>query len=202
VTDRDPVLEALRLVRREDFLPPDQRGSAGADQALHIGHRQTNSQPTTVRNMLRLLEVQPGQRILDVGSGSGWTTALLGVLTGPSGKVWGVEIVPELAEWGRDNLSRYEMSWTSIRQARVGVLGLPEEAPFDRILVSAEARTLPVGLVDQLRPGGLIVVPVAGRMTRARRTEGEPEITHHGHYSFVPLLEPPEGRDRSTRHQR
>jgi len=140
--------------------------------------------------MLTLLEVRPGDRVLDVGSGSGWTTALLGVLVGPTGEVHAVERVPELVTWGRENLATHPMSWTRIHQSSSHVLGLPELAPFDRILVSAQAHTLPSSLVEQLTIGGVMVVPVAGRMTVVRRTSGEPTVVRHGMYSFVPLIEP------------
>ncbi|MFZ5846537.1 MAG: protein-L-isoaspartate O-methyltransferase family protein [Actinomycetota bacterium] len=190
MTDADRLRGAFERVRRVDFLPPEQHGFAGENAALPIGHGQTNSQPSTVRDMLELLDVQPGHRVLDVGCGSGWTTALLGDLVGPAGEVVGVEVVPELTEWGRANLRRYDMAWTSIEQARAGVLGLPERAPYDRILVSAQATTLPVELVSQLEVGGLMVVPVGGRMTVVRRTDGEPEISRAGWYTFVPLVEP------------
>ncbi|HET6699261.1 MAG TPA: protein-L-isoaspartate O-methyltransferase [Nocardioidaceae bacterium] len=190
MTDRDRLQQAFRAVRREDFLPPEQRPSADQDRAIQIGYSQTNSQPSTVFNMLELLEVEPGHRVLDVGCGSGWTTALLGVLVGEAGEVHGVELVPELVSWGRENLAGYDMSWTDIAQASSQGLGLPDRAPFDRILVSAEAASLPRQLVAQLAVGGVMVVPVAGRMTRVRRTDGGPEIEQHGHYAFVPLIEP------------
>lgn len=190
MTDADRLRGAFERVRRVDFLPREQHGFAGENAALPIGHGQTNSQPSTVRDMLELLDVQPGHRVLDVGCGSGWTTALLGDLVGPAGEVVGVEVVPELTEWGRANLRRYDMAWTSIEQARADVLGLPERAPYDRILVSAQATTLPVELVSQLEVGGLMVVPVGGRMTVVRRTDGEPEISRAGWYTFVPLVEP------------
>lgn len=186
----DRVREAFASIRREDFLPPEQRGFAGEDRAINIGYRQTNSQPTTVANMLVLLEVEEGHKVLDVGCGSGWTTALLGELVGSSGEVDGVELVPELVIWGQQNLTRYPMSWVSISQASEKTLGLPDRAPFDRILVSAEAGSLPDELVEQLAVGGVMVIPVAGRMTVVRRTDGEPTIEHHGHYAFVPLIEP------------
>lgn len=186
------VREALGRICREDFLPRRQRRFAGQDRALAIGQGQTNSQPTTVLHLLSLLEVDEGHRVLDVGSGSGWTTALLGSLVGSTGTVYGVELVPELAAWGRQNLAHYEMPWASIRQAEPEVLGLPDRAPFDRILVSAEAGALPVSLVDQLDVGGLMVIPVAGVMTTLRRTTAEPIVVQHGLYSFVPLIEPDE----------
>lgn len=186
----DPVRAVLETVRRQDFLPEEKRGFAGQDSPINIGYQQTNSQPTTVANMLTLLEVAPGHRVLDVGCGSGWTTALLATLVGPSGEVCGVELVPELVSWGRDNLAAYPMPWASISQASSDALGLPDRGPFDRILVSAEAGSVPAELVAQLGPGALMVVPVAGRMTVVRRTDGEPSVVRHGYYSFVPLIEP------------
>jgi protein-L-isoaspartate(D-aspartate) O-methyltransferase len=182
------ITAAFEAVRREDFLPPEQRANAALDRALPIGYDQTNSQPRTVANMLVLLAVEPGQRVLDVGSGSGWTTALLGTLVGPEGRVVAVELVPELVEWSRANLASYAMPWVSVRRADRRQLGVPEEAPYDRILVSAEARELPQQLVDQLAEPGLMVVPVAGRMlTVERRTGQELRVRKHGHYAFVPL---------------
>lgn len=184
------IRQAFDTIRRRDFLRPAQRGFAAEDRALHIGHGQTNSQPSTVHTMLELLEVEPGQRILDLGCGSGWTTALLGALVGPTGQVFGVEIVAELVEWGRTNLTTYPMPWTSITAADGDHLGLPQRAPFDRILVSAEAQSLPHALVDQLVVGGVLVIPIAGRMTVVRRAESGPTVVHHGFYGFVPLIEP------------
>src|SRR5215217_3529191 len=165
MTDHDRVAEAFAAVPREWFLPAGERKRAAFDGPLPIGHGQTNSQPRTVAAMLRLLEVGPGQRVLDVGSGSGWTTALLARLVGPGGSVVGVEIEPSLVEFGSANLAATNQPWASIRAATPGVLGLPDHAPYDRILVSAEPSSLPQELVDQLADGGRLVIPVRGTMT-------------------------------------
>jgi protein-L-isoaspartate(D-aspartate) O-methyltransferase len=191
----DPRIdEAFAAVPRAEFLPPEQARSASLDQALPIGYGQTNSQPTTVRNLLAVLDPQPGDRILDVGCGSGWTTALLAHLVGPEGEVIGVEVVPPLVEFGRENLAREHLPWARIEPAERDVLGLPAEAPYDRILVSAEATQLPRELVDQLVEGGRLVVPVAGELVEARRTPQWPDVDvdlrRHGRYAFVPLVEP------------
>lgn len=183
----DGVAAAFAAHPRPGFLRPETRDQAGYDGPLPIGHGQTNSQPRTVANMLRLLEVAPGMRVLDVGSGSGWSTALLAHLVGPQGEVRGVELVPELARWGADNLAATQQPWASIVPALPGVLGLPAHAPFDRILVSAEPTTLPQTLVDQLKDGGVMVIPVAGEMLRVVRRGDKTEITRHGGYRFVPL---------------
>ena len=182
--------EAFAVVDRAEFLRPEDRAYASVDAPLPIGNRQTNSQPRTVRRMLKLLDVRPGAHVLDVGAGSGWTTALLAQLVGSSGSVLGVELDPELAVWGADNLAGQQTSWASIQPAEPDVLGAPDEAPFDRILVSASARKLPESLVDQLGIDGVMVVPVGHAMTRVRRTADGLVTTTHGAYSFVPLVTP------------
>jgi protein-L-isoaspartate(D-aspartate) O-methyltransferase len=184
----DRVDAAFAAAPREWFLPEGQRHRAAYDGPIDIGHGQTNSQPRTVANMLRLLDVRAGDRVLDVGSGSGWTTALLAHLTGETGSVLGLEIVPELVELGATNLANGEWPWARIEQAAPGEPGDPAGAPYDRILVSAGARELPAGLVDQLSPAGRLVVPVAGEMLLVERADGQPVVSRHGYYRFVPLV--------------
>lgn len=191
------IREAMARRVRTDFLPPDVHRGAGEDRPLPIGHGQTNSQPSTVAVMLALLEVRTGHRVLDVGSGSGWTTAVLGDLVGPDGSVTGVERVPALVDRSRLALAAQQssggpMTWVEIRQATEGVLGVPDLGPFERILVSAEAAEVPSPLLGQLTPAGVMVVPVRGDMLRIRRTGPRPEdhaITRHGSFRFVPLIE-------------
>ncbi len=181
----DRIAEAFRAMPREGFLPRRDRPRAGFDGPIAIGAGQTNSQPLTVEAMLRLLDPQPGHRVLDVGAGSGWTTALLAHLVGPTGEVVGVERVPKLVDFGRHNLARTRQPWARIEPATDGVLGLPHLAPYDRILVSANATTLPEELRAQLAEGGRMVVPVSGVMLRV---EADGTISEHGHYRFVPLV--------------
>jgi protein-L-isoaspartate(D-aspartate) O-methyltransferase len=182
------VEAALAAAPRAAFLPEQLRPKASHDGPLPIGHGQTSSQPRTVADMLRLLEVLPGQRVLDVGSGSGWTTALLAHLTGPTGLVRGVEVVADLAAWGAGNLSALGLPWASIRQAEDGVLGWPADAPYDRILVSADGGRLPDDLVDQLADDGRMVIPVDGRMLLVERDGDRVRQRSHGRYRFVPLV--------------
>ena len=184
----DEVAAAFAAVPRAGFLPGPARRRASYDGPISIGHGQTNSQPRTVEAMLRLLDVRPGCRVLDVGSGSGWTTALLAHLTGPTGSVLGVEIVPDLVAAGATGLRATGYRWAEIERADPDVLGRPGRAPFDRILVSAAATTLPEELVDQLVDGGRLVIPVAGTMLLVVRHGSDRVVTEHGSYRFVPLV--------------
>jgi protein-L-isoaspartate(D-aspartate) O-methyltransferase len=183
----DAVRRAFEAVPRADYLPRRARSRAAYDGPIPLGHGSTNSQPRTVEAMLGLLGVRRGDRVLDVGAGSGWTTALLAHLAGPSGAVLGLELEPAIAAWGAENVRRAGRPWATLEPAVPGVLGDPARAPYDRILVSADADGLPQELVDQLAEGGRMVVPVHGVMTAVVRRGQDVDVTQHGHYSFVPL---------------
>ncbi|WP_405218777.1 protein-L-isoaspartate O-methyltransferase family protein [Agrococcus sp. Ld7] len=192
----DRVRAAMRAADRARFLPAEARHLAGIDSPVHIGWDATNSQPSTVARMLELLDAHPGQRVLDVGAGSGWTTAILAEL---GADVVGVELVPELVELGNTNLAAHASARgrdanahpaRRIRQAVDGVLGLPDDGPWDRILVSADLGRMPEALVAQLAEGGRMVAPVAGAMRVVDIRDGRPRArTDSGTYAFVPLRE-------------
>ena len=195
----DRIAEAFARVPREPFLPMAERRNASDNVPLPIGQGQTNSQPSTVADMLRLLDPQTGDVVLDLGSGSGWTSMLLAVLVGPAGRVLGVERHHELVESSRAAIEAVTAEFTdretlaevAIHEAVPGALGLPAEAPFDRILVSAGADSLPDELVDQLAVGATMIIPVAGEMLRIIRDGPGADaltITRHGWYRFVPLI--------------
>jgi len=183
----DSVAAAFAATPRAGFLPRLARRRAAYDGPIQIGRGQTNSQPRTVEAMLRLLAVRPGDRVLDVGAGSGWSTALLAHLTGPTGEVVGVELEPTLVEFGSANLARVARPWARIQQSVPDVLGWPDGAPYDRVLVSAEPRHLPQELVEQVAVGGRMVIPVDGVMLLVERTDLGTEVSEHGGYRFVPL---------------
>jgi protein-L-isoaspartate(D-aspartate) O-methyltransferase len=190
-TADDTVGRTLATTPREGFLPGALRERAHDDTPLPIGHDQTSSQPSTVAAMLRLLDVPVGTRVLDVGAGSGWTTVLLARLVGPGGEVLGLELVPELAAWGASNVAAANVSWARLEAADPSRLGRDRPGGWDRILVSAAARRLPDALVEQLAPGGRMVVPVQNTMELVERDRlGRVHVTEHGSYVFVPLLGP------------
>ncbi len=180
--------ETFAAISRKNFLPAEQRSSASWDIPLPIGFGQTNSQPMTVRMMLEWLEVLDGQKVLDVGSGSGWTTALLAHLVGEKGRVVAVEKIPELVAFGRQNCEGVGINNTVFHEAG-GVPGWPEDAPYDRILVSAAAQELPSELIDQLASNGKMVIPVGNDIfVVAKDTKGEVAHDIHPGFAFVPLI--------------
>ena len=182
------VKEAFANVDRKDFVPEDYAYEAYEDYAIPIGYGATISQPTTVAFMLELLNARRGDKILDVGSGSGWTTALLSKIIGEEGHVWGVEIVPELVEQGRQKLKKYQTGNAQILLASETV-GLPDHAPYDRILVSAAADEIPNELVDTLKIGGVMVIPVKNSILKIiKKDERRIDTEEYPGFSFVPLV--------------
>jgi protein-L-isoaspartate(D-aspartate) O-methyltransferase len=151
------VLAALRAVPRHLFVPDAARGLAYRSQALAIGNGQTISQPFIVAAMTHLLQVAPGQRVLEVGTGSGYQAAVLAAM---GAEVRSIEIVEPLAREAADRLRRLGYDKVTVR-AGDGYAGWPDAAPFDRIIVTAGAPHLPQPLVDQLKPGGRMVIPIA-----------------------------------------
>jgi protein-L-isoaspartate(D-aspartate) O-methyltransferase len=183
------IIAAFKAIDRKDFVAPDGIGWAYEDHALSIGHRATISQPSTVAFMLEKLGAQLGDKVLDVGAGSGWTTALLAHIVGGKGSVYGVEIIPALVAFGQNNLAKYALPNASLLQASE-IVGLPEEAPFDKILVSASAQELPSELIDQLAIGGTLVIPVQEAIWQVTKTsEIERTIQQYPGFLFVPLQE-------------
>jgi len=186
------IIEAFRKIQRVDFLPDDIKDLAELNEALPIGFGQTISQPLVVAFMMELLNPQPGEKILDIGSGSGWTSALLGEIVGDSGKVIAIEIIPELKEFGRKNVAKYSfiekkiVSFFSVD----GSKGLKREAPFDKILASASAEKLPKAWKDQLKIGSRIVTPVGSSIWLfIKKSESEFEEKEYPGFAFVPLIE-------------
>lgn len=186
---RSPALiNAFRICDRSLFVSEYLQDEAYADIPLPIGNGQTISQPYTVAIMLELLHPEPGNRILDIGSGSGWTTALLAAAVGENGYVEGIERIPELIEYGRKNLQKLPFTNASITPAHPSVLGKPGHQ-YDRILVSASALHMPTELYDQLKSGGKLVIPVQNSIwCITKDDEGRVGGFEFPGFRFVPLI--------------
>jgi protein-L-isoaspartate(D-aspartate) O-methyltransferase len=182
------VLAVMERVPRELFVPKGERHRAYADAALPIGHGQTISQPYMVARIAEALGLSGGEKVLDVGTGSGYQAAVLAEL---GGEVHTVERIPELAERARENLAEAGYDRVHVHVAD-GSVGLPDEAPFTAIAVAAAAPGFPQRLYDQLEPRGRLAVPVGGRWGQrleviVRSPEG-PAIVHSVPCRFVPLV--------------
>jgi len=186
VTD-ERVLAAMAAVPRHLFVPPDVRSHAYADQALPIGQGQTISQPYVVALMSQLLALHGGERVLEIGTGSGYQAAVLAQL---GGTVYSIEIDPVLAERARTTLAALGYDRVHVR-AGDGYYGWPEAAPFDAIIVTAAAPRLPEALVGQLRDGGRVVAPLErgrGEELAVGIKHGDQlEWTEHGGVRYVPM---------------
>ena len=188
------VLAAVAEVPRTLFVPEPLRGDADADRPLPIGHGQTISQPFIVAYMTERLRLGGNERVLEVGTGSGYQTAILARLVQ---EVFSIEVVPELAEPTQRLLSGV-LGLANVRlRVGDGALGWPEAAPFDRVVVTAAAPVIPLALVAQLAPGGRMILPVGGepdaQMLRLvdRGNDGVTVETDLLPVRFVPLTRPP-----------
>jgi len=187
----DRVLEAFSRVHREDFVPPERRTDAYRDGALPVGFGQTISQPYMVALMTDLLELDQDSRVLEIGTGTGYQAAILSCL---ARRVYSIERIPELARSARARLR--ELGYRNVEvRCGDGYLGWPDAAPFDAIVVTAAAPSLPPKLLEQLEPGGRMVVPVGMPsrhqelilVTRDRR--GKIESRSLLGVAFVPMVE-------------
>ncbi len=157
----ESVAVAMAKVPRHEFVPIELRSSAYANNPLPIGHGQTISQPTIVALMTDLLALGPEDRVLEVGTGSGYQAAVLSEVL-PRGQVFTIEIVSELARTASRKLAHLGYRNVTVHSG-YGYLGLPENAPFDGIMVTAAADEIPPPLLEQLKPGGRLVMPVGGQ---------------------------------------
>lgn len=185
------LIDAFQHINRADFVPKELADQAYINAPLPLGFGQTISQPLTVAFMLELLQPAPGDNILDIGSGSGWQTALLACLVGPAGKITALEIVPELYEQSIKNISRYDF----IKRGAVRMLcanataGLAAAAPFDKIIAAAELAEIPPAWLNQLKIGGRLVAPIGHSLTLIiKKGEGQLDRREFPGFVFVPFV--------------
>ncbi len=182
----EEIKKAFETIDRKYFIPAEYGEYMYLDRPLPIGGGQTISQPSTVAFMLELLGVKKGDHVLDIGSGSGWTTGLLGNLVGESGRVEGLERVERLVEIGKNNIAKLNMPHISIEKAG-DKLGIPGKT-FDAILVSASAEELPKELFDQLNIGASLVIPIRNSIFKFKKTPQGIESKEYTGFAFVPLI--------------
>jgi len=194
------IIEAFKKIKRKDFLLEDEKDLAEVNGALSIGYGQTISQPLVVAFMLELLQPKPGDKILDIGAGSGWTGALLAhivskIYRGQTpvnyGKVIAIDIVPELVEFGKNNVAKYNFIQKGIVDflCADGSKGYEKEAPFDKVLCSAEAREVPQAWKDQLKIGGRIVTPIGSSIWLfIKKSSQQFQEKEYPGFVFVPLI--------------
>ena len=187
----DPNVErAIRKNPRPKFVPKSLEDKAYQDIPLSLMKKQTISQPSVVARMTELLQIKEGQRILEIGSGSGWQAAILSFLA-PSGKIFSIDMHPELVNFAKENLCKLEISNVEVLLGD-GSVGLQKESPFDRIIITAACKKGPSPLFDQLAFDGLLIAPVGGYpqslVLYKKTSQGVSEIKNQPGYVFVPLL--------------
>ncbi len=184
------VEKALREVSRKKFIPKVNRAFAYDDAPVSIGHEQTISQPTTVVMMTEALDVRKGNKILEIGTGSGWQAAILSKLVGDTGNIYTIERIPELVKMARKNLKGFK----NIKIIKGdGTEGLEKEAPYHRIIVTAASPQMLIKLKEQLKVGGKLIIPVGNRFVQEmlviKKLKGNRFEEHKiGEFAFVPLI--------------
>ena len=178
----DRIVKAFRKVPRENFIPKSQLPYAYEDIALPLRQGATVSQPSTIAFMLDLLELEAKEKVLEIGSGSGYFLALLSELT--KGEIYGVEIIKELAEESKNRLKENKRINVIHKD---GSKGLLEHAPFDRIIISASSQTIPVHLYEQLTNNGILVAPVRNSIYQIKKENGTITKREFPGFVFVPL---------------
>ena len=184
------LLNAFEEVPRERFIVPSLRKHAYDDQPLPTIRKQSISQPSTIVIMLGALNVQPGEKVFEVGAGVGYQAAIISRLLGSQGKLITTEVIPELVYVARKNLGGLGLNNAMVLETDGGE-GYPSEAPYDKIIITTACPTIPQPLIDQLKEGGIIVAPVGDlqsqTMVKCIKTQGHLEMDFLGDFVFVPM---------------
>lgn len=188
---RDIELKAFEEVNREDFIPEELRNAAYQDMPLPLLRGKTISQPTTVMIMTHALELQPGEKVFEIGTGSGYQAAIIAKIVGSRGRVITTEVVPELVSFAKQNLRRAKLGNVFVYEED-GSNGMQSEAPFDKIIITAACKEFPKPLLEQLKPEGIIIGPVGNQyeqeMVRGIKGKDEHlELEFLGPFLFTPM---------------
>ena len=187
----DIELNAFKEVSREEFIPENLKNAAYQDMPLPLVRGKTISQPTTVMIMTHALELNPGEKVFEIGTGSGYQAAIIARIVGHKGKVITTEVVPELVQFARQNLRKAKIN-NAIVYEEDGSNGMPSEAPFDKIIITAACKEFPKPLLEQLKPNGIIVGPVGDKyeqeMVRGTKDkDGHLQLEFLGQFLFTPM---------------
>ena len=186
----EKVESALQNIPRHEFVPESELEYAYDNEPLPIMKNQTISQPGVVTRMTEWLDVKNGQNILEIGTGSGWQSAILSYLVG-SGTIYSIERHPELAKFAQENLKKLKIDNVHVILGD-GTLGYSQASPYDRIIITAACTEIPLPLLDQLSENGLIIAPVGGSsqslVLLQKTPNGMFEIKNQSKYVFVPLV--------------
>ncbi len=181
----EKILNAFKKVPRENFVLQKYSAEAYFDEPLPIGYGQTISQPTTVAIMTSALEPDKGDKILEIGAGSGYQAAIISELIGDKGKLYTLERIKDLAKFAKQNLKSYKN--VSVIHAD-GTKGYAKTAPYNKIIVTAAASELPLQIFKQLKEKGTMVIPIEDHLFKITKQEGEPVMEDLGLFAFVPLI--------------
>ena len=185
------IIDAFKNIDRVDFVLPESKEGAYINAPLSIGEGQTISQPLTVAFMIELLQPKAGDKIFEIGFGSGWQTAILAKIVGKSGKVFSVERIPELFRFGRKNIRKYNFIKSGVVKTISGDAtdGLKRHAPFDRIIAAASGEKIPAAWLEELKIGGRLVAPVKESIWLfIKKSNKKFEKKEYPGFVFVPLV--------------
>jgi protein-L-isoaspartate(D-aspartate) O-methyltransferase len=188
VLENKAVRKAFKEIDRGDFVADDYQVEAYEDYALPAGFNQTMLKPSFAAFMLELLDAQVGDKVLNIGSGSGWTSALLSKLVGDSGNIVGLESVGELVEASKSNVAKYKLTNIEFRKTEK-TIGLAAKGPYNRILVNGSLNEFPETLIDQLAIGGVVVVPLEDSIVKIEKKSKDKKIEkEYPGFSVAPLV--------------
>lgn len=188
---RDSELRAFREINREDFVHDEFKPVAYSDRPLPLLRGKTISQPSTIMIMTHALELEEGNKVFEVGTGSGFQAAIAAKIVGEKGKVVTAEVIPELVSFAKQNLKKAGIGNVFVYEED-GSNGLSKESPFDRIIITAACREFPKSLLEQLRSGGIIVGPVGDQNEQEmvkgiKREDGKLDLEFLGQFLFTPM---------------